>query len=166
MRTMEGIPNCSVVDRSTARISSDVRIGGVRIAVTQAILPDCGLLSHPSLLHPITPTGVLGTPSAQDGGTQLFLLVYAGGWGGRVVDSRRRCQHRGLLCWLFGSEVAVIPEIAVEVAGQLGGLGSEGGTSALEEDDSDDSPILGIGVGGEPAEAGAVVGACTRLAHD
>src|ERR1700757_1412904 len=71
-----------------------------------------------------------------------------------------------LLCWLPLGKVAVIPEVLVEVASEFGGLRPEGRTSAFKEDDRDDAAVLRIGVGGEPPETGAVIGAGTRLTHD
>src|SRR5271170_168941 len=66
----------------------------------------------------------------------------------------------------FLHKVAVVPEVAVEESGELGGAGAEGGASAFEEEDGDDASVLGVGIGGEPAVAGAVVGASSGLAHD
>src|SRR5271166_62050 len=161
MRSMEAMPNCSTVAPSAVRISSEVRIGTVRIGVTQAFVPDCKRRECAEQKK----NGL-----RMDGRckvSQLSLLVYAGRSSRRGIgslgDGRQKCW---LLRLLLGGEVAVIPKIAVEVAGQFGSLGAERGTSALEEDDGDDASVLGIGIGGEPAEAGAVVGAGAGFAHD
>src|SRR5262249_2211810 len=55
---------------------------------------------------------------------------------------------------------------AIELAADFGGLGAEGGASALEKDHGHNVSVLRVGVGGEPAEAGAVFGAGAGLAQD
>src|SRR5262249_45485961 len=66
---------------------------------------------------------------------------------------------------LFSSEVALVPQIAVEDAGQLSCFGAEGGASTFEEEDGHDAAILRVSIRGEPAEAGAIVRAGAGLAH-
>src|SRR6266852_7043540 len=56
-----------------------------------------------------------------------------------------------------GYEEVVVVEIAVHASGNLGGLGAVGGTSAAQEDYRHDASDVGLGVGGEPSEAGAGV---------
>src|SRR5262249_6889885 len=83
------------------------------------------------------------------------------------------CAHAGLLRrrsaagggGALGEEVVVI-EGAVELAADFGGLGAVGRASALEEDHGHNVAVLRIRVGGEPAEAGAVLGAGAGLAQD
>ena len=58
----------------------------------------------------------------------------------------------------------MVIESPVELAGNLGRLGAIRGTSALEENDRHNMSVLGLGIGGEPAEARAVLGAGAGLA--
>ena len=57
----------------------------------------------------------------------------------------------------FHGKELVVVQVAVQAAGQLGSLGPEGGTPALEKDDGHDAAVLGVGKGPEPTEAGAVL---------
>ena len=49
--------------------------------------------------------------------------------------------------------------------GNLGGLGTEGGTSAPQEDNNHDAPNAGVGIGGKPPETRSGVGTGSRLAQ-
>ena len=82
-----------------------------------------------------------------------------------VAEASAAGEACGSLLALVG-EVVAVPEVLVELAGQLGGAGAEGGPSAFEEEDGDQAALRRIGVGGEPAEAGSVVGAGSGLAED
>src|SRR5438552_27884 len=88
-----------------------------------------------------------------------FLAV--SGWRRRW----RRFLFRGGYCGLFQEE-AVIVEVAIQPAGDLGGFGAEGGASAAQEDYGHDLAVVGIGERGEPAKAGAIFGAGAGLAQD
>ena len=63
-------------------------------------------------------------------------------------------------------EVVLVPEVLVELAGKLSGAGAEGGASALKEEDGDEAALGTIGVGGEPTEAGSIVGTGAGFAED
>src|SRR5262249_51130119 len=65
----------------------------------------------------------------------------------------------------LGGEVVGV-EGAVELAADFRGLGAVSRAAALEEDHGHDVAILGVGVRGEPAEAGAAFGAGGGLAQD
>src|SRR5947208_2685562 len=66
----------------------------------------------------------------------------------------------------FIREVVAVPEIAVERAGKFGGAGTEGGTAASKEKDGNHIAHGSGGVGDEPAEAGALIGAGSGFAED
>src|ERR1051325_9920736 len=92
------------------------------------------------------------------------------------IEQRRKVEDRSLLLCAYGcllacaaggsrrlAEEVVIVERAVELAGDLGGFGAVGRTSALEKDHGHDVSDLGVGVRGKPAEARAVFGAGAGL---
>src|ERR1041385_33118 len=95
------------------------------------------------------------------------------------IDQRRKVEDRSLLLCAHGrlltcaarccgglAEEVVVVQRAVEFAGDLGGFGAVGGSAALEKDHGHNVSDLGVGVGGEPAEAGAVFRAGAGLAQD
>src|SRR3984885_13052225 len=89
----------------------------------------------------------------------------------RLLDhaSRRRwlahsARRRGI-GWILLCKVAVVPQVAVEDAGQLRGLGAEGRPPAFEEEHGHDAAIVSIRIGGKPAEARPVVRAGAGLAQ-
>ena len=67
---------------------------------------------------------------------------------------------------VFVGKVVFVPEVLVELASELGGARAEGGAAALEEEDGDQAALGSIGIGGEPAEPGSVVGAGAGFAED
>ena len=88
---------------------------------------------------------------------------------GRLQCGRLPCGNRrrglGSLLALVRKIVAV-PEILVELAGQLSSAGAEGGPAAFEEEDCDQAALRRIGPGGKPAKTGSLVGAGSGLAED
>src|SRR5205823_14732301 len=88
----------------------------------------------------------------------LVLLI-----GRRCWHRRRRFLFRRGYRGLFQEE-AVIVEVAIQPAGDLGGFRAEGGASAAQEDDGDDLAVVGVCERGEPAEAGPIFGAGAGLA--
>src|SRR5438105_15884484 len=88
-------------------------------------------------------------------------VLLVGGWRCRW----RRFLFRGGYCGPFQEE-AVIVEVAIQPAGDLGGFGTEGGASAAQEDYGHDLAVVGVGERGEPAKAGAIFGAGAGLAQD
>src|SRR5258708_19650486 len=63
-------------------------------------------------------------------------------------------------------EEVVVVEIAIHAPGNLRGLGAEGWTSTLQEDDDNDASNIGLGVGGKPAVAGTSLGAVAGLSQN
>ena len=95
---------------------------------------------------------------------ELLLLCGALHRGRRLRGGGQRggLGYRGVLL----GKIVVVPEILVELAGELGGAGTEGRPAAFQEEDRDQAALGRVGLGGEPAEAGSVVGACSGLAKD
>ncbi len=60
----------------------------------------------------------------------------------------------------------MVVHVAINAAGNFGSLRTEGEASTLQEDNEYDASNTGVGVRGEPAEAGSVVGAGPSLAQD
>src|SRR5581483_11981737 len=85
-----------------------------------------------------------------------------------VLWSRADGLHGGLIGWhsVSGDEEVVVVHVAVHASCDFGGFGAEGGASALQEDHDDDPAHAGVGVGSEPAEAGAFMRARPGLAED
>src|SRR4029079_15325035 len=71
---------------------------------------------------------------------------------------------RSLLIVLLREE-AVVVEIAIDAAGDLGRYRTGDQMIATQEHDGHDAPVLGVRVRGEPAKACAVLRARTRLAE-
>src|SRR5579863_10192014 len=93
------------------------------------------------------------------------LLVRTLGRRIQAVDCSRDRPECGGGLRLLG-EVIVVPEIAIERAGQLGGARTERRPSALEEKDRHQAAHRGVRVRGKPAEASAQVRAGSGLAKD
>src|ERR1700730_6415078 len=70
------------------------------------------------------------------------------------LRSRADRLHRGVgRIAVRGNEEIMVVHVAIHVSGNFRGLGTKGGTPALQEDDHHDAPNAGVGVGSEPAEA-------------
>src|SRR5262249_12478021 len=117
IRDSEAMPCSAVVAASAARISAAVRIfiADVRCRFTMQMI----------------------TASAREAVTLIglqSLLNDASSRGGLAKRARGRSVRRVLL-----RKVAVVPQIAVEDAGQFRCLRAKGGASSFEEEDSYDA---------------------------
>ena len=83
--------------------------------------------------------------------------------GADLFDGCVRCRRGGKRP---GYEEVVIVEVAVHASCNLGGLRAVGGATSAQEDDRHYASNVGLGVGGEPSEAGAGVRAGSGLAED
>src|SRR5689334_21495457 len=66
----------------------------------------------------------------------------------------------------LAGEVGLVVEVAIQLPGEFGGLGTDGRTPAFQEDDRDDLAVLRVRERREPAKARAVVRAGAGLAED
>src|SRR4029077_16385489 len=89
----------------------------------------------------------------------------------RLMTALLRALHRLHVCRIgwqggAGNEEVVVVEVAIHASGDLGGLGTEGGASALQEDYDDDSPYVCLGIGREPSIPCACLRAGSSLAQN
>src|SRR5208282_4932957 len=87
--------------------------------------------------------------------------------GARLLFGLRRGSgHGGGFLLVLGREVIALPEILVELAGDLRGAGAEGGPAAFEEEDRHHAALRRIRIRREPAKAGSLFGTGSGLAED
>src|ERR1017187_1015381 len=125
---------------------------------TNMLYRTCSRLNHLRLLNRSATLRTNKKPPVREASCCLFSSL--------VDHSGRdcaRCAHRNRR--RFDGKIVVIVQIAIEVSRKFGCFRSEGGASTLEEDHSDNPPVVGVGVGREPAKARAVLRASAGLAQ-